>query len=143
MQSGFDVVERTNYTVKGITGEVSKYAQESKYSYPYFMIFAPVQKFKLELLRSMFGASEMITKMESSMNGGDASDATSSQIDNVSPVTIYYRDNERTLRLGKIQPKQVKTFLSLFKDDELRGALSAERNNLPRSYLYAFCEAMP
>lgn len=135
MQSGFNIVERdaSEYSIKGFSGEVTRYAQESGVSYPYFMLYGPVAMYKLSLLKEMFER----TLADSVDN---ASGNVTEQLDTAKPITVYYNQSGTVLKLGKLQPRQVKIFLSLFKEEKIQGALSAEKNDLPRQYLYAFWE---
>lgn len=133
MQSGFNIVERdaSDYTVDGFSGEVTRYAKESGLSYPYFMLFGPIAVYKLALLKEMFAKTETDT--------GEGT--VTEQLDTVKPITVYYKQSGELFRLGRLQPRAVKIFLSLFKEDKIQGALNAEKNNLPRQYLYAFWES--
>lgn len=81
----------------------------------------PVQKFTLDILRKMFVNSDKYEE------------------DSASPINIYFSQGEKTVRFGLIKPNQVKTFLSLFKDNEITGFYSQDKE-LTGDYLYVLSE---
>lgn len=106
--AGFDVYEdNRSFTQEGITGEVSRYTAVD-ISYPYFMIVntkeAPVPLFKLKFLPSLFISMKSKNISQDEVKNG---------------IFIYFKEGDTVLQLGKIIPRQVKTFLDAFSDYNL------------------------
>ena len=54
-------------------------------------------------------------------------------------IHIYFNQENKTAKLGLIQPTQVKTFLRLFADNEVDGYLTKDQK-LEGMYLYILAE---
>lgn len=121
MSLGYDVSESNrSFEKEGISGEVRRYSKE-RMSYPNFTLVnsieTPVEMHKLQVLSSMFNVSTQLSN-----NSADS-------------ITIYYREAERIIKLGKIAPRQVKAFLRLFDGNQIVGMLNS-KTELKGSYLY-------
>lgn len=116
-------VDKREFVVEGISGNVSKYLKE-KVSYPFFLLEntadAPVQLNKLKVLANLFGT-------------GVVSDSKTP------PVSVYYKDGERVVKLGKLSSRQVKSFLRLFTDNKVVGMYDKD-TELTGDYLYVLSE---
>lgn len=126
MALGFDThVDDRNFEKEGITGEVTRFAKE-EISYPSLTIVGTddnkVQIHKFKVLPNMFASNDDFNTTCTTLS-----------------VNIYYKEGDRTIRLGKILPRQVKTFLRLFDDNVVEGMLD-ENTPLVGDYLYVLCE---
>lgn len=112
-----------NYDMNGITGEVQRYIKETV-SYPYFLIEStpdcPVQLNKLQILPNLFGTVDIMQSSASS-------------------IFIYYKDGENVVKLGKIAPRQVKSFLRLFTGNNITGMYD-DKTVLTGDYLYVLSD---
>jgi len=54
-------------------------------------------------------------------------------------IEIYFKDGERVIRLGKILPKQVKGFLSIFEGCDIKCMLKEDKE-LVGEYMYILAE---
>lgn len=127
MSLGFDVAEEQRTFVKeGMTGEVRRYTQE-KMSYPCYILVnseeKPVEMHKIKVLPSMFKT-------------GEISGTTNLEVQGIS---IYYREGEKTIKLGKIMPRQVKGFLRLFDGNVIDGFVDA-KTPISGDYLYVLSD---
>ena len=116
-------VDNRDFEVQGISGNVSKFTNEAV-SYPYFLLEntkeCPVEFSKLKVLANIIATSKIT---ESSL----------------SPVSIYYKDNDKVLKLGKLSAKQVKSFLRLF-DGNLVSGMYDKNTKLEGEHLYVLAE---
>lgn len=116
-------VDKREFEVQGVSGQVSRYVTEDV-SYPYFLLETtkenPVQVSKLQVLANFFATSKV----------------TESTLE---PVSIYYKDGEKVLKLGKLSAKQVKPFLRLFTDNNIVGMYD-KNTELKGDYLYVLSE---
>lgn len=91
----------------GLTGNVKRYVTESM-EFPCFMIVTdvdhPVEVVRVQALKQM----AMITS-----NNVNALES--------SPISVYFTDGKNTVYLCKIQPNQVKSFISLFAKNTVMG----------------------
>lgn len=111
MELGYEVFEEErDFTQSGITGEVKRYTTTSM-AFPCYIIHSDedhtIKKFKINVLRKMFST-------------GVGVDADSGED---LGIHIYFSQGGQTARLGKIYPKQVKSFLQLFSGDVVSGYL--------------------
>lgn len=125
MSLGYDVNQSTrSYEKEGISGEVRRYAKE-RMSYPHFLLVNSkensVEMHRLQVLSSMFQVS-------STLSGG-----------NSNSITVYYKEGDRTIKLGKIAPRQVKAFLRLFDGNQIEGKLDS-KTPLEGDYLYVLSD---
>lgn len=120
----FDDSKRS-FEQTGLTGEVRRYTTTSM-EFPCFIICStplkPVRMHSLETLKLMFPKSKMY---DSEMAG--------------QMIHIYFNQEDKTAKLGLIQPTQVKTFLRLFADNEVDGYLTKDQK-LDGMYLYILAE---
>lgn len=116
-------IDKRDFKVQGISGEVSKFISE-EVSYPYFLLEntseCPVEFSKLKVLANIIATSRIT---ESSL----------------SPVSVYYRDKDKVLKLGKLSAKQVKSFLRLF-DGNLVSGMYDKDTKLSGEHLYVLAE---
>ena len=123
MQNINGYVDNRSFDVEGITGEIKRYLNEPV-AYPYFLIEStpdcPVQLSRLQVLANIFVTSKVIDK------GSTA-------------ITVYYKDGEKVLKLGKLSPKQVKSFLRLFSGNSVTGMYD-DSKVLTGEYLYVLAE---
>ena len=101
MALGYDTYEdNRDFEQEGLTGNVRRYVTESM-TYPCFIIVneadKPVEVIKLQVLKKMSAVVEKYDEEEAN-----------------SMISIYFSSGDKTAYLGKIQPKQVKSFISLF-----------------------------
>lgn len=126
MDYGYEVYEdKRNFEQKGLTGTVSRYATE-KMRYPCYVIGTdnehPVEKFKIDVLRSMFKTADVYNEEESKR-----------------AIALYFAQGDEIARLGQIYPKQVKPFLQLFENCLVTGYFDAN-TKLIDDYLYVLAE---
>lgn len=127
MALGFDVYEDTrDFQKKGITDEIRRYVTD-KMGFPCFIIVAseekPVEMYKVSVLRKTF--SSIAATLDEESIGRD--------------INIYFSQGDRTAMLGKIQPRQVKSFLKLFEYNEVHGYLDKD-TPLEGQYMYVLSE---
>lgn len=126
MSLGYDVYEdNRDFEQKGITGNVSRYTTTNM-EYPCLIVCAteekPVEMYKIEVLRKMFASVAVFDEEQSKLK-----------------ITIYYSQDERLVRLGVIQPKQVKSILKLFESNVVEGFYDSD-TLLRDDYLYVLSE---
>lgn len=116
-------VDNREFNVEGISGSVSRYLKE-KVSYPFFLLEStadsPVQLNKLKVLANLFGTSTVTNS-------------------DLSPVSVYYKDGDKVVKLGKLSARQVKSFLRLFTDNKVVGMYDKD-TELKGDYLYVLSE---
>ena len=110
---GYDVVEaKRDYDKSGITGEVGRFAVEAE-QYPQYTIVmsenSKVNNIQVQALKGMFSTTNIT---------GSDGDADLS-------ISVYIESNNKRSRLGKILPRQVKAFLTLFEGCQVKGKLDA------------------
>lgn len=110
---GYDVPEiERNYDKSGITGEVGRFAIEGE-QYPQYTIVmsenSKVNNIQVQALKGMFSTTN-ITGCE-----GEADLS----------IAVYIEKDGNRSRLGKILPRQVKAFLTLFEGCQVMGKLDA------------------
>lgn len=123
---GYDVdTNNRTFEHEGITGEVTRYVTE-KMEFPCYILINdpnnPVEMHKIKVLPSMFDSSTGLG------NTGTAN-----------AISIYYRDGGKTLKLGKIAPRQVRAFLRLFMTNSVVGMLNKDKE-LTGDYLYVLAD---
>lgn len=134
MQTGFDVVERSNFDKRGITGEVTRYAQDTVMVYPYFKLISPVERHKLPVLKGMIDATQIL------LSSKEKSGEITEQLDAIQTIAVYIEQDADLTMVGKIQPRQVLSFLRLFETNNVVGALDEEHIDIDRTYLYALSD---
>ena len=122
MPIGYDVYESdNNFEKRGITGHVERYVREGML-YPCYIVRSEEDKkvglHQMTVLKSMF-----------ENQGAYMSD------DEDNSIYVYYSQGGKLVRVGKIYPKQVKTFLTLFKDNYVDCFLNKDKE-LVGDYLY-------
>lgn len=106
MGLGYSTYDDTrDFEQEGLTGNVKRYVTESM-TFPCFIIVnkkdKPVGVVKLQVLKNM---SEVVeTYNEEEVNNS---------------ISIYFSSGDKTAYLCKIQPRQVKSFISLFSDSDV------------------------
>ena len=123
---GYDTYEDDrSFEKKGLTGSVSRYAVD-KMLYPCIILIntkdTPIPVFKIETLKQMFTTSQ----------GYDESEFT---------IHLYFFDDisNTNVKIGQIMPKQVKSCLSLFENNQIEGYYD-EETKLTDGYLYVLAE---
>lgn len=106
MALGYDVYEdNRNFEQEGLTGKVKRYVTESM-NFPCFILVSeserPIEVIKIKVLKQMFAVVEKYDEEEAN-----------------SSISIYFSNGDKTAYLGKIQPRQVKSFLSLFSNNRV------------------------
>lgn len=127
MALGYDTFEDDrDFEQKGLTGKVSRYTTE-KMSFPCYIIDADsgqkVEAYKIKVLKNMtanIGSSKNID-IEDDM------------------INLYFSQGGQMARLGKICPKQVKSFLKLFEGNKIDGFFDKD-TPLNDDYLYVLAE---
>lgn len=120
MSLGFNTyADGRSFEKEGITGEVKRFSKEVM-EYPNLILLSSEDKkiplYKLKVLPNMFAAQSLVT-------------------DKAGSIAIYYSEGDKTIRLGKIFPRQVKAFLKLFEDNDVIGMLNSEKE-LIGDYMY-------
>lgn len=126
MGLGFDVYEdKRNFEQDGITGNVKRYTT-TKMNFPCFVIVSsaenPVEEFKVSILQKMFETIKVYNEEEAKR-----------------AIFLYFSDGMRTVKLGKIKPSQVKSFLTLFETNNVDGYLDKD-TELVGDYRYVLSE---
>lgn len=108
MALGYDTYEdKRDFEQDGITGDVRRYVVESM-TFPCFILVAeedkPVEIVKIKVLKQMSGVIESYNEEEAN-----------------SSISIYFSSGDKTAYLGKIQPRQVKSFIDLFSGNKVIG----------------------
>lgn len=126
MSLGYEVHEDSRkFEQEGLTGDVKRYATQNM-SFPCFVIVSDsehtVETFKIKVLRNMFAAVKAYNEEEAKL-----------------AISLYFNQNDKTVRLGQIYPKQVKSFLKLFSENIIEGYLT-EGEKLIGDYLYVLAD---
>lgn len=95
--------------------EVKRYTT-TKMEYPCYIISGNVEMFKFNVLKNMFNNSTQL-------------------IEGLQTIDIYFEQGDQMVKLGKIIPSQVKSFISLFKNAKIVGYFD-EDTKLEGDYLY-------
>lgn len=122
MALGYEVYEdERDFEQKGLTGDVRRYTT-TKMSFPCFIICStedkPVQLHSMETLKRMFPTSKLYDETIAN-----------------SLIHIYFNQGSQTVKMGSIQPNQVKTFLRLFDGYEVDCYLERDKQ-LEGMYMY-------
>lgn len=122
MALGYEVYEdNRNFEQDGLTGDVKRYVTE-KMEFPCYIIVATpdniVENYKISVLTRMF-----------------ANIKTYNEDDANSSISLYFNQGDKTVKLGKIFPKQVKSFLKLFEGNIVDGFYDKD-TKLTDDYLY-------
>lgn len=118
MSVGYDLDEDDrSFEQSGLTGTVTRYT-ESSMVYPCYIVKAPFETYKLKVLQSMFHKVSFDSEED-----GDLA------------IQLYFESGEQIVGLGKIFPRQVKSFLRLFEGSDIKGYYD-ENTMLEGDYLY-------
>lgn len=119
MSLGFDVFESDNdYEKEGLTGQVSRYSSVEM-NYPcYIVSMQDIQMCKLLALKGLVATPELLARQE---------------IDTA--INIYFQQGEQIAYFGKILPTQVKAFINVFEQDNIKGFISKDKE-ISGMYLY-------
>lgn len=125
MSIGYKVYESNQtYEEQGITGQVERYVRGNM-EFPCYIVRneedKKVGKHQIQVLKSMFEHQEVYMDKESKED---------------TSIHIYYMGQGQTLKVGKIYPKQVTHFLTLFKDNYVDCFLTKDKA-LKDEYMYA------
>lgn len=101
MALGYETYDdNRNFEQEGLTGNVRRYVTESM-TFPCFILVAEEDKqveiVKIKVLKQMAEVVETYNEEEAN-----------------SLISVYFSSGDKTAYLGKIQPRQVKSFISLF-----------------------------
>lgn len=126
MSLGYDVYEdKRSFEEKGITGNVKRYTT-TKMDFPCYVIVSsednPVEEFKISVLQKMFETVKVYDEEEAKR-----------------AIFLYFSDGVRTVKLGRIKPSQVKSFLKLFDANNVDGYYSRDKE-LVGDYRYVLAE---
>lgn len=127
MPLGFETYDdsKRSFDQDGLTGEVRRYVTTNM-EFPCFIICSsqekPVRMYSLETLRMMFPKAKVY-------------DESTAQ----AMINVYFNQGDQTAKLGLIQPNQVKTFLRLFKDNDIDCYLTADKK-LDGMYMYVLAD---
>lgn len=115
---GYDVeTEERNFIQEGITGTVSRFAKGTV-SYPCYIVNPPFEAYKIKVLRTMYLRSDSLNEDDADLG-----------------ISIYLKQGEKLVGLGKIYPRQVSAFLKLFASNKITGYYD-ENTELTGDYLY-------
>lgn len=127
MPLGYETYDdsQRSFDQDGLTGEVRRYVTTNM-EFPCFIICStqekPVRMYSLETLKLMFPKAKLYDESVAS-----------------SMISVYFNQGDKTAKLGLIQPNQVKTFLRLFKDNEVDCYMSRDQK-LDGMYKYVLAE---
>lgn len=126
MSLGFDVYEdNRSFEKEGITGSVKRYTT-TKMDFPCYVIVSSeanqVEEFKISVLQKMFETVKVYDEEEAKR-----------------AIFLYFSDGMRTVKLGRIKPSQVKSFLKLFEKNNVDGYYSRDKE-LVGDYRYVLAE---
>lgn len=101
MALGYETYDdNRDFEQEGLTGNVRRYVTESM-TFPCFILVAEEDKqveiVKIKVLKQMAEVVETYNEEEAN-----------------SLISVYFSSGDKTAYLGKIQPRQVKSFISLF-----------------------------
>lgn len=122
MALGYEVYEdKRDFEQKGLTGDVRRYTT-TKMVFPCFILChteeKPVPLHSVETLKRMFPTSKVYDETIAN-----------------SLIHIYFNQGETLVKLGCIQPNQVKTFLRLFENCEVDCFMEQDKK-LEGMYMY-------
>lgn len=118
MSIGYDVEENNrDFEKAGLTGTVTRYTK-SNLVYPCYIVEAPFEKYKLQVLKSMFQNIDTYSEEDSHL-----------------AIQLYFEEGGKKVGLGKIYPRQVKSFLQLFSSNKIIGYYD-EKTKLEGDHLY-------
>lgn len=122
MALGYETYEDDrDFKQEGLTGNVRRYTT-TKMDFPCYILCSsdenPIKLHSIETLKQMF--PNMKVYDETIAN---------------SLIQIYFNKDDKTVKLGAIQPSQVKTFLKLFDGCDIDGFLDKD-TKLENMYLY-------
>lgn len=134
MAVGYEVKEtERSYEQQGITGTVTRGAIENC-KYPCMILYSTEEsqlpKYKLNVLQSMLKASTVIQKTEQSAD---------EVVEDNRNIYLYLTNTVKTVRLGSINPKQVKSIINLFQDCKLEAYLNKDKK-LEGQYIYVLSD---
>ena len=116
MSIGYDIEDSNrSFEKKGLTGTVTRYTTDDL-KFPCYIVSAPFEKYKLKVLKSMYQKVESYDEEESRL-------------------AIYFEEGGKRVGLGKIYPRQVKSFLQLFSTNKIVGFYDKD-TVLENDYLY-------
>lgn len=120
---GYDVKEDARtFEKEGLTGVVRQYTTTDM-KYPCYVVQitpeCPVERYKLTMLRQMFTTGSVVDPEIAGL-----------------AINVYFSQGSKTACLGRIYPKQVKSFLKLFEGNLVDGYFNAD-TLLSGDYLYA------
>ncbi len=120
---GYELYEdKRDFIQEGLTGDVSRYAKEGM-QFPCFVLCSTPQKYKLNMLRTMFKAHDRIRQTDE---------------ESVNNVVVYAKTKKKTVRMGVLMQQQVRPFLTLFEKDDVKGYFSRDVQ-LEGDMLYTLC----
>lgn len=124
MSLGYDInVDNRTFEQEGITGNVKRFPVE-KMMFPNLILINSkdnrIAQHRVKVLPQMF--------MSTSCEG-----------DTTNPIGVYFKEEERVLYLGKIFPRQVRSFLRLFAGNDIVGFVDKD-TKLVDDYLYVLME---
>lgn len=118
MEIGYDVEEsERSFTKEGLTGTVTRYTTDDL-EFPCYIVSAPFEKYKIKVLQSMFKRVDSYDEEESNL-----------------AIHLYFEEGDNRVGLGKIYPRQVKSFLQLFSSNNVSGFYNKD-TKLEGDYLY-------
>lgn len=127
----YDIEEtERKYEIEGITGHITKYMTVER-EYPYLvldMTKMKMEQYKMKSLNTMFQCVNKYNEIDEA--NGIIEDRT---------ISIYVTNGEKTSRIGKLHPLQIKAFLNMFGADNITGMLK-EGRELTGAYLYVLSE---
>lgn len=124
MSVGFDVHEdKRTFEQEGITGSISRFAKVDV-KYPYFMLVNSSDK-KIPLYRIKTLPALLVNSKTREI----------SVEEDKKSIEVYFRDEDKIVRLGKILPHQVKSFLGLFSEYDVECMLT-ENQKLTGDMMY-------
>ena len=118
MSIGYDIEDSNrSFEKKGLTGTVTRYTTDDL-KFPCYIVSAPFEKYKLKVLKSMYQKVESYDEEESRL-----------------AIYLYFEEGGKRVGLGKIYPRQVKSFLQLFSTNKIVGFYDKD-TVLENDYLY-------
>lgn len=126
MSLGYETFEdNRTFEQEGLTGNVKRYTTEDM-TFPCFVICAddehPVELFKIKILQQMSASSVSFDEETAKL-----------------AINVYFNQNEQTITITKLYPKQVKSFLKLFENCQIDGYYD-DGTKLSGDMLYVLAE---
>lgn len=116
-------IDKRNFEIDGITGEIRQFIKEDV-AYPYYVIETtpdnPVPLSRLQVLPQLFGTTVVSSNA-------------------LSAISVYYKDGNKVVKLGKLAAGQVKSFLRLFAGNQITGMYDKD-TVLTGDYLYVLSD---